>query len=141
MEIFIGIVILVIVFWVLALRNTGAASGKAIANDFNVASEKIQITMNELVREVTKSEPHRLSKNDFQHLVEKAADDLSRYAQNAHLVTSKINQASGQATKPLAEFLSDATAEFAVAIGISIEQRNPAMLLAVMDKYGIKRTE
>ena len=141
MEIVIGIVILGIVVWVLILRGVGAARGQAIGNDFNAASEKIQSTMNMLVREVSKTEPHRLSKNDFNRLVERAADDLSRYAQIAHVVTSKLNQASGQATKPLAEFLSEATAEFSVAIGTSIVQRNPAMLLQVMNKYGIKRTD
>src|SRR5947209_5891955 len=128
MEFVIGIAILGIVIWILVLRSTGAARGQAIGNDFNAASEKIRITMNELVREVAKTEPHRLSKGDFQRLVEKAADDFSKYAQIAHVVTSKLNQASGQATKPLAKFLSEATAEFAVAIGTSIVNRSPAML-------------
>lgn len=140
MEIVIGIAILGIVIWVFVLRSVGAARGKAIASEFNSASESIKITMNQLVLEVTKSEPGRLSKNDFHRLVEKAADDFSRYAQIVHVVSSKINQSSGKASKPLDEFLSEATAEFAVAIGVSIEQRNPVLLLQVMDKYRIKQT-
>ena len=138
MEYVLGFAVLAIVVWVMFLRSAGTASGEAIGGEFNEASQKIQITLGELIREVSKAEPERLSNEQFHRLVEAAADDFSRYAQIAHLIGSKVSQAEGRTTKPLADFLAISTPEFATAIGTSIERRDPTALLQVMEKYGIK---
>lgn len=135
----IGIAILVVVvLWVVSLRNAGTASGKAIAEEFNAASDKMRTSLNELVREVPKTEPERLSPKQFHKLVERAADDFSRYAQAVYIVSSKLNQSSSKTTKPYQEFLATATAEFATAIGTAIQERNSAPLKEIMSKYGVK---
>ena len=97
--------------------------------------------MDALIRETLKSGTDRPSVDQFHHLVQRAADDFAKYIQVAHLVTSKLNQAAGRGTRPLSAFLSDATAEFAAAIGTLLESRDPTTLLAAMDKYGIKRRQ
>ena len=73
--------------------------------------------------------------------MEGAADDFSRYAQITHLVASKVNQREGRVTKSLVDFLATSTPEFAIAIGTSIERRDPTALLKVMEKYGIKNAQ
>jgi hypothetical protein len=134
----VGFAILAIIVWVMFLRGAGTASGEAIGSEFNSAAEKIGVTLRELVQEVSKGEPERLSVQQFNQLVERAADDFSRYIKITYVVSSKLNQGAGRATTPLPDFLATSTSEFASAIGTSIAQRNPSSLLQVMDKYGIK---
>ena len=136
----VGIVVLAIIVWVLFLRSAGTASGQAIVEELKVASEKVSATLNELIREVPKLAPERLSEGQFHRLVERVADDFSRYAQIAYVVSSKLNQGAGQAMTPHAAFLAEATAELAAAIGASIQSRDAGPLTVVMRKYGIKST-
>lgn len=138
MEYIIGFVFLAVVIWVFFLRSAGSAKGEAIGSEFNLASEKVGATLGELIREVSKAEPEKLSDQQFRHLVERAADDFSRYANVTYVVSSKLNQRAGRATRPQSEFLAAATAEFATAIGAAIELRDVTSLRQVMDKYGIK---
>ena len=138
MEVLLVIAAIAVVIWVVSLKNEGEARGEKLASDFNSAAERTKNILNQIIYEAQKTTSDRLSTEQFHQLVESAADEIFSYIQLTHQVSSKINQASGNMTKPLAEFQSEATAEFAVAIASCIDAKQPSLLLETMEKYLLK---
>lgn len=131
----VGVIIVVIL---ILRKNAANAKGTQLGNDYNIAKINFLNTINQIISESQKTAPNRLSEEQLNQLVEKAADDMFPYIQLLYQIICLISKENGDTTtKTFVEFLSEATAEFGVAIDLCVRTKSPDLLLTKIKKYEI----